>query len=111
MVESGKISGCIRIRSIKITEKSTVNHVLAGNNELSVPVIILKKGFCLQNDEKKICGLGWIKSIPVILQKNEELFLPKHGEKKTRGLGWIRELSVPVRLLVLPQRPLPSGQE
>ena len=46
----------ILLKLIKIIEKSTVNHELVRNNELSVPVMILKKGFCLQNEEKKICG-------------------------------------------------------
>ena len=63
------VTEIILLKSIKRTEKSTVNHELMRNNELSVPVMILKKGFCLQNEEKKICGLGWIISIPGVFQK------------------------------------------
>ena len=39
------VSEIISLKSIKRTEKSIVNHGLARNNELSVPVIILKKRF------------------------------------------------------------------
>ena len=83
------VSEIILLKSIIRTEKSKVNHELVRGNELSVPVMILKKGFCLQNEEKKICGLGWIISIPVVFQKNEGFFLPKHGKKKTLVMGWI----------------------
>ena len=66
------VTEIILLKSIKKNEKSTVNHELVRNNELSVPVIILKKDFCLQNEEKKICGLGWIIFIPVIFQKHRK---------------------------------------
>ena len=83
------VSEIILLKSIKRTEKSIVNHELVRNNELSVPVMILKKDFCLQNEEKKICGLGWIISIPVIFPKNEGVFLPKKWERKICWFGWI----------------------
>ena len=64
------VSEIILLKSIIRTEKSKVNHELVRGNELSVPVMILKKGFCLQNEEKKICGLGWIIFISIIFLKN-----------------------------------------
>ena len=80
------VSEIILLKSIIRTEKSKVNHELVRGNELSVPVMILKKGFCLQNEEKKMCGLGWIIFIPVIFQKMKG-FSSQNMEKR-RLLCW-----------------------